>query len=41
MNTYLIPTTEEFGNEYKNIIVIYAESGWLCADYIIEEETEE
>lgn len=26
MNTYLIPTTEEFGNEYKNIIVIYAES---------------
>ena len=26
MNTYLIPTTEEFGNEYKNITVIYAES---------------
>ena len=26
MNTYLVPTTEEFGNVYKNIIVIYAES---------------
>lgn len=26
MNTYLVPTTEEFGNKYKNIIVIYAES---------------
>lgn len=26
MNTYLVPTTEEFGNEYKNITVIYAES---------------
>lgn len=26
MNTYLVPTTEEFGHEYKNITVIYAES---------------
>ena len=26
MNTYLVPTTEEYGSEYKNITVIYAES---------------
>lgn len=26
MNTYLVPTTEEFGRKYKNITIIYAES---------------
>lgn len=26
MNTYLVPTTEEFGIKYKNITIIYAES---------------